>query len=41
MRTLEELLTEMDMIQVAEYQSMVGNFYIWRAKQLVAVVEME
>ena len=31
----------MDMIQIAEYQDMTGNAFIWRAKQLLAVTEME
>ena len=38
---LEGLLTEMDMIQIEEYKTIQGNYFIWRAKQLVAVVEME
>ena len=29
------------MIQVSEYSQLMGNYFIWRAKQLVAVVEME
>lgn len=31
----------MDLIQIAEYNEMTGNAFIWRAKQLVAVTEME
>ena len=41
MKQLEDILTEMDMIQIGEYKEMTGNYFVWRAKQLVAVVEME
>ena len=41
MKELEDILTEMDMIQIGEYKEMEGNYYMWRAKQLVGVVEME
>ena len=41
MKELEEILTRMDMIQISEFKIMEGNYYVWRAKQLVSVVEME
>ena len=41
LKSCEEILTKMDMIQIAEYQDMTGNAFIWRAKQLLAVTEME
>ena len=41
MNECEEILTKMDLIQIAEYNEMTGNAFIWRAKQLVAVTEME
>jgi len=41
MHELEDLLTQMDLIQMGEYKRLVGNYYVWRARQLVAVVEME
>ena len=31
----------MDVAQIEEYKKVIGNYYIWRAKQLTAVVEME
>ena len=31
----------MDLIQIEEFKELVGNYFIWRAKQLVATVEME
>lgn len=41
MKELEEIITRMDMIQISEFKVMEGNYYVWRAKQLVSVVEME
>ena len=32
MKELEDTLTEMDMIQIAEYKEMTGNYFVWRAK---------
>ena len=41
MKTLMDILEEMDMIQISEYKELMGNYYVWRAKHLVSVVEME
>ena len=32
LKEMEDTVTEMDMIQIAEYREMVGCYYIWRAK---------
>lgn len=41
MKECEDILTRMDMIQIAAHKEMTGNAFTWRAKQLVAVTEME